>query len=374
MDKIKGSLLGSFIGDALSMPVHWYYNQLDIKKDFGGWISNYEAPQSQHPTSIMHAASTGGQGRGNQSGDIIGSLILHDKKSFWGKEKVHYHQGMKKGMNTLNSHVTRLLLRYMSQQKEYTPLGFLEEYIKFMTTPQSHPDTYAESYHREFFKNVKLGKSPLECAGDEGHDTASVGGLVTVPVVALYYFYKGTDRPDYIKACLQHISTTHKSSTLNDYSKIYLNLFFDILSHPVHPIPIEELKNMINLACKSLPEPFDVLRLIQEFPENDPLVDTKIVGRMFSPACYIQDSLPSTFYFAAKYCDKGLDKALLANANVGGDNCHRGSVLGALLGAALGEKIIPPAFISGLYDGPVIIKEIEKFQTTLLEQQNNHQA
>ena len=45
-------------------------------------------------------------------------------------------------------------------------------------------------------------------------------------------------------------------------------------------------------------------------------------------------------YLAARYSDD-LGAALIANANVGGDNCHRGAILGALLGAALGFQAIP---------------------------------
>lgn len=32
---VVGSFVGALIGDALSMPVHWYYNVRDIAADFG---------------------------------------------------------------------------------------------------------------------------------------------------------------------------------------------------------------------------------------------------------------------------------------------------------------------------------------------------
>lgn len=34
--RIQNALWGLFIGDALAMPVHWYYNPENIKKDFAG--------------------------------------------------------------------------------------------------------------------------------------------------------------------------------------------------------------------------------------------------------------------------------------------------------------------------------------------------
>jgi ADP-ribosylglycohydrolase len=61
--------------------------------------------------------------------------------------------------------------------------------------------------------------------------------------------------------------------------------------------------------------------------------DTHVIGHRFSPACYIADSMPASLYLAWKYHDR-FDAGILANAMVGGDNCHRGAVVGALLGAA----------------------------------------
>ncbi len=43
-----------------------------------------------------------------------------------------------------------------------------------------------------------------------------------------------------------------------------------------------------------------------------------------------------------------------ANANVGGDNCHRGAVIGARLGAAAGTARIPVRFCEGLHDGAAL--------------------
>ena len=43
--------------------------------------------------------------------------------------------------------------------------------------------------------------------------------------------------------------------------------------------------------------------------------------------------MPASLYLARKYHDD-FDAAITANAMVGGDNCHRGAVVGALVGAA----------------------------------------
>ena len=55
----EGAILGMLIADAMSMPVHWYYNPSDIKRGYGGWLTGYKAPEKRHPSSILTLSATG---------------------------------------------------------------------------------------------------------------------------------------------------------------------------------------------------------------------------------------------------------------------------------------------------------------------------
>ena len=93
-DKVAGSLVGFYSGDALAMPVHWYYDLNQLRDDFGR-IEKYEAPKKRFPGSIMNLSNTGGGGRGSDQGDIVGTVILHGKKEFWKRGAgYHYHNGI----------------------------------------------------------------------------------------------------------------------------------------------------------------------------------------------------------------------------------------------------------------------------------------
>jgi ADP-ribosylglycohydrolase len=72
--------------------------------------------------------------------------------------------------------------------------------------------------------------------------------------------------------------------------------------------------------------------------------DEVVVGQRLSPACYIKDAFAASLYLSWKYADE-FGAGLIANAHCGGDNCHRGAVIGALLGFANG---VPETFLSGL--------------------------
>jgi len=66
--------------------------------------------------------------------------------------------------------------------------------------------------------------------------------------------------------------------------------------------------------------------------------------------------------FAYKYGDAGeFEQGLLANANCGGENVHRGIVLGAILGASVGVQGIPDRLKQGLKDHDRINEQIEAF-------------
>lgn len=60
------------------------------------------------------------------------------------------------------------------------------------------------------------------------------------------------------------------------------------------------------------------------------------------------------------------EAAVLSNTNVGGENCHRGAALGALMGAALGEAAIPPRLITGLSQHEALRQEIDAFCAAVL--------
>jgi ADP-ribosylglycohydrolase len=49
---VRGVLYGLFIGDALAMPVHWYYDRRALLEDYGR-VTDYLAPRAFHPDSIL---------------------------------------------------------------------------------------------------------------------------------------------------------------------------------------------------------------------------------------------------------------------------------------------------------------------------------
>ena len=68
----------------------------------------------------------------------------------------------------------------------------------------------------------------------------------------------------------------------------------------------------------------------------------------------------------------GIWKALLANANIGGENVHRAAVLGAVLGARVGDENLPPQLKDGLYDRESLEKEIDSFVDAVMQKRRKN--
>jgi ADP-ribosyl-[dinitrogen reductase] hydrolase len=101
IERKAGALLGLFAGDALASPVHWYYSLAQLKRDYGQ-ITGYTKPNLHMEGSIMNLSNTGGGGRGSDKGSIVGDVINHGKKKYWGRGlNYSYHCTLEAGENTL---------------------------------------------------------------------------------------------------------------------------------------------------------------------------------------------------------------------------------------------------------------------------------
>jgi ADP-ribosylglycohydrolase len=349
------ALQALFVGDALAMPAHWFYNPLDIDRAFPGGIKKFEAAPGYHPSSIMPLHSTSQGGRGSQSGagtakQIIGDVILKGRREFWGVANQHYHCGMQAGQNTLNAHCARVLMRSIAaNDQHYASAQWLEAYIAFMTaTPSPHPDTYAESYHRGFFANLETGK-PMQLCGAVTHDTASIGGLVSIAPLVFAERLHGTSQEKTQALAREHLLLSHPDESLARVCASYVSLLEALLFRA----PGDTLAPFLLAAGHRAGINLEAILATGRD-------DRDIVGRMFSSACYISDSWPSVLYLAYKY-RRDIRAGLLANANVGGDNVHRGAVLGVLLGLMQESPQLDElaTLFAALEDGAALQQEID---------------
>ena len=299
------ALLGALAADAVAMPVHWYYDRAALRRDYGT-ISTYLPPKNPHPDSILwrsHYTPLNERG-----------AILHEQARFWGQRGVHYHQFLRAGENTLNFQLARRLFAQTVKLGRYDADAWLACYVDFMLTPGNHRDTYAEECHRGFFTNCARGRKPAACGVADVH----IGGLAAVP--ALFSALAGTNA-DLRAVVQQHVSLTHKDKEVLRAADCFVQMLIAVQAgEPLRATILRHGSDWISAA--------KVARWSRE-------ADEVVIGERLSPACYIPNAFPAALYLAWKYADD-FGAGICANAQVGGDSCHRGAVVGGLLGAALG--------------------------------------
>lgn len=334
LSRARAALMTMFVADALAMPVHWYYNRVDIERAFPGGVKKLEDAPGFHPSSIMslHSTSHGGRHSKHSSGpkkQIVGDVILKGRGQFWGQQNIHYHHQMKAGENTLNAQCVRVLIRAMIDSGgNYDESCFLDAYIDFMTADiPRHSDTYAESYHRSFFANYISGKAKDKC-GAVTHDTASIGGLVSIAPIAIVETLKGGALEHVQSICRKHLYLTHPDQALAKICDDYVELVVALLTREENIQP----KSLI-AATSQKSVCINLEKLVSETCN-----DFDVVGNRFSTACYISESWPSLLYLSWKYNDQP-SEGLIANTNLGGDNVHRGIVLGIIYGLSSSRTI-----------------------------------
>ena len=298
------ALVGALAADAISKPVHWYYDRAALQRDYGR-VAYYVAPKSPHPDSILWRSEYQPL---NEKGNI-----LHEQAVYWGRKGVHYHQFLHAGENTLNFQLSLALFEQVKAAGSYSAEDWVEKYCDFMLSPGRHKDTYVEECHRAFFTNYARGKKWRNCGVDDGH----IGGLASVPALVEAL---GPCHPDLRKVVQEHVSITHKNSDVLRAADTLVRLHAAIGSGSwnLEEILFDEASDYISR------------RKVDAWRNKN---DETVIGDILSPACYIKDAFPAALYLVWKY-SRDFSAGIIANANLGGDNCHRGAVVGSLLGAA----------------------------------------
>lgn len=412
--RITNALWGLFIGDSLSMPVHWYYNRRNIEREFDGGITGYESPRHPHPESFMVGMEYKPDVRRadelHRPYDILQnhsrfystsySELAIDRTEREGEhgnavaaleERYHYHHGLSAGDNTLGAQLVRVLLRSIVERETYDPEHFITRFVEHLTTPGSNRDPYLEIYIRRWFEAYSRGADPYAAAEHQRRSWSigSHGGMIRPLVLSLLL---PEDAAMATGLALEHQNLTHRSESV----AAAVATLIPFLNKLIHGS--EKRKLLRELAGTVHPPRITGAELFKEYrthngPGNIPKAimwkyhtdledasldldallrdedDRTVAPDRFATACYPEHGVPLMVYLLGR--DKfDPAKALLANANMGGDNVHRGMVLGLLVGAA--SDTMPPSLTQGLTEYRAISAEIEAFVELIFADPGTH--
>lgn len=329
--------MGAFIGDALGLGPHWYYDLDELRRDFGGWIHDYNEP----------------------------------------KPDAKYHAGMKAGELSQTGIIMLLLLRSVAERGGYDEGDFtrrLDEELlpKLNGDAFSGPGGYTNhSFRQVWQKRVREGKPWGECGGNA--DTSEAAERVSLlaaryaldPAAAAQHAFNNCRLTQTDSLVAQHsvafacvVAALIRGEAFNEELSDKL---MELVSRGEVPFVAESSiaaahggKTSFGFASP------DALLLPSWIVEATRASGTRIepawkVSIVYGMSCAITFVLPGAYYLAARFPDD-FESAILHAINGGGQNMSRACLTGALLGAQVGLSGIPQRFIRGLADGEEIVK------------------
>jgi ADP-ribosylglycohydrolase len=284
--KAQAMLLASFVGDALSLGVHWIYNTNVIDKKWGR-VENYIKPErpTNHPTKDL--------------GDFT-----------------HY------GDQTL------VLLESVAENLDYSLNHFATRWQDFF----KNYDGYFDGATKDTLDNLAAGRE-LIAAGSGSDDLA--GAARIAPLV---YCYR-SDEGKLIQSVRSQTAFTHNNPEVIDSAEIFARATLQVLDGQT---PVAAIKQVVDDLFSR--EPYT--EWVQEGLQSA-TVKTRQAMLDFGQMCEVESAFPCVIHLVAKY-EKNLSQALIENAMAGGDSAGRGLIAGMILGAHLGLEAIPPRWLTEL--------------------------
>lgn len=321
-EAIKGAFFGAMVGDALCLGSHYEYDAQKIFKAYG----NKPIEKFMSPGEMM-----GGQTHG------IG----------WGER--NYHPGKKAGGTTDYGDYNVLILEHLAATAESVQAFSVQELIPhWMNRLENGWGSWICTMTKETYAQVK-NNYPVEQLG-------GISNAMAIRHVAAHAYYD--DEATLVDVARKSMFT-HKDQHALGGGEFFARVTHRVINGQSPQDAIETaavemggfFETKVAQAIEKFKEATDETSALSKEPFADDLAITSMarlwdIGRSepirVGKASPTEGTLPGAVYFILKYANEndGLNRALQANAMVGGDNASRSIAIGMVLGAYFGVNSI----------------------------------
>jgi len=345
-DRAAGAIMGAFIGDALGLGPHWYYDLDELRRDYGAWISGYTDPRP---------------GR--------------------------YHEGLKAGQLSQAGFILKLLLTSLVERDGYDEADFCrrmdEELLPLLDgTPANGPGGYTSQSIRDLWRARVERKLPW--GEHRGHADTTEAIERSLAIAVRYAFEPGR----LVSAIAGNTALTQADETVVSMTVAYGAVLGQLVQG--HALDARLSTRLMKLV-KSGELPFHAVTGDNLQPPRPGDPDPPRAGKFASPdalltpsfmaaaavdpdvriepawkvsivygmPCAIYHQLPAAYYLAARFYGD-FEAAVLHAVNGGGQNQARAILTGALVGAQTGLAAIPQRFLDGLEESPILRELADK--------------
>lgn len=320
-DRAMGAVVGMYVGDALGLGPHWYYDLKELREAYGEWITDYMPPK---------------EGR--------------------------YHSGCKAGDVSQTGQVSMLLLDSLAEQGEYDEADFTGRLDDFLATLDGTPKggRYTDIAMREVWKARQAGTEWEQAAGMADSGEAAVRGVM---LAARY-----ADNPRELTGhAVGNIRLTHAEPFVAAQSLAFILAACRLIRGK----PLEMSgKSLMGWAQNDVDKALIDVFLQPGFV-HDAAINKEIsvepphaIAQIYGLACQLGFMAPAAYWLASRF-EGDFETAVLTAINGGGNNMARACLTGALSGAQVGIQGISKRFVDGLVDRDVILANAEVIASTL---------
>jgi len=345
-DRAAGALMGAFIGDALALGPHWYYDLAALRADYGDWISTYTDPRPDR-----------------------------------------YHAGMKAGQSSQAGILLALTLDSLVSRGGYDEADFcrrLDEdfFPRLDGTPMAGPGGYTSQSIREAWRRRVLDGQPWGRCGGNADTTEAAERIIAIAV-----------RHALNPQRLADAVTRNTLLTQTDGTVVAMTVAFAaVLGLLVEGHPMDgKVSGLLMTRVRNGLLPFHTVTsgklqaprageaetpVAGRFPSPDALLgpssmalaasDPGIriepawkVATVYGMPCAVYHQFPAAYYLAARF-PEDFESAVLHAVNGGGQNLARAMLTGALAGAQTGLSGIPQRFIDGLENAAGLLEQVRR--------------
>ena len=333
-DRALGALMGAFVGDALGVGPHWYYDLDRLVDDYGPWIDTYTRPRP---------------GR--------------------------YHDGLEPGQSSQSGILLELTLRSLVTRGAYDEADFCRRmdadlFPHLDGRPMNGPGGYTSQSIRDAWRKRVREGLPWGSVGGNADNTEAAERIIAI---AVRY---ALDPAELARSVSANTALTQTDGTVMAMTVAYgavLGMLVEghrldagisgkLMARvktgalPFHTItrgkleaPAPDRKEARHDGLFASPDalltPSDIARAA-----HDPAIRIEPAAKaalLYGLPCAVYHQFPAAYYLAARFPDD-FESAVLHAINGGGQNLARAMLTGALCGSMVGLSGIPRRFITGL--------------------------
>jgi ADP-ribosylglycohydrolase len=319
-NRVKGMVLGQFLGDAASLGVHWIYNTQEIECLHPEGLQGFEVPAEGH-----------------------------------------YHAGKLAGDTTHYGDAAWVLLEALAGETTFNVATFGKAFVEKMDPGKGYSgyfDSASRGTLENFRNHLEVSNEPY--GFQEGADDDQLATISVLAVLIAFYVARNDGLPEDRKTLLEQVKILTHVRQNNEravaYCQAHTRLLLELLGGRDIHSAFHHVEEQLDTDDKLDREIRRKCREAFQLKHKGTVDATDFLGQ----SCPLICSFPSSVQATAKH-NEDFQTAIIETAKAGGDNAGRAAMIGSWIGARIGAEELPKEWINKLNRSSKIYRILENW-------------